>query len=99
MLYQAELFAGRGYGERSCALIERRTFGSYRALRDWSAGKLQPIYETSYNVSRALDRAPSIRVSELDSERLERNVRYLEPEVVIVPSVGETFGVDEGYMR
>lgn len=106
MLYQAELFTGRGYGEKkSNRPIERRKFGTMKALRFWAAEKLEPITETRFNVSRALERASAIRITKVYKFRgsgiriLPQFVQWLEPEVRIVPSVGEVFGVDEGYMR
>lgn len=105
MLYQAELYSGRGWGERSCSLVERRNFGTIKALRRWAAEKLMPIIETRYNVSRALERAPRIRVSRIHkwrghcSRRATEFIQYIEPKVHVCLSIGEQFGVNESYMR
>lgn len=98
MLYQGSLFTGRG------EFIEHRTFGTMAALESWARPHLPTISATAATKHRDMSRAPSVSVAVgrgadlkmLDGKRCgsKKSVGkvekfWLEPECVIVPSVGE----------
>lgn len=76
----------------------RQRFGTLKAARLWAKSSLGSISTTRYNVSRDLGRAPFVGICECPPGHPSRrdsafmggkHIEHVEPEIHIVPSVGE----------
>lgn len=98
MLYQATHWTRSKY-ESALQVNETRIFGSKRAAELWARSVLEPVVTTRGNYHRDIGRADSVDVSPLPPKAYTLRQRCgvwarnrtvtIEPEVHIVPSVGE----------
>lgn len=74
-----------------CFMVrDSRVFGSERAAELWAKSLLETTVTTRGCYHRDVARAPYVRIGTVDSNGYdEQLIRYIEPKVELVPSVGE----------
>ena len=84
-MYQVEFFSR--VAPHTWEVTETRRVGTLRAAELCAESMLRPhrVVTTQYNVGRDMGRAPFCRIAPMG----KRGERDIEPECVIVPSVGE----------